>query len=370
VRRSIFIGILLSGIICCGSFNSVLGSTEEKRDSLSTSEEGKKEKFNTVEFIFEHIGDSYEWHIVTIGHNHIAIPLPIILYSEQKGLNIFLSSKFHHGKEPYRGFKWEHEGKYKGKIVELGSNGEVLEENPLPYNFSITKLVLSIFIASILICWIFISIGRKYKKGFDKAPTGMQNLFEPIILFIKDDIAIPSIGEKHYARFMPFLLTVFFFIWINNMMGLIPIFPGGANVTGNIAVTMVLALFTFVITTINGNKHYWKEIINAPGVPWFLKFPIPIMPVVELTGVFTKPIVLMIRLFANILAGHMVAIVFFSLIFIFGALNMWAGYGISIISVSFAFFMTLLELLVALIQAYVFTLLSAIYFGMATAEHH
>jgi len=171
-------------------------------------------------------------------------------------------------------------------------------------------------------------------------------------------------------RFMPFLLTAFFFIWFSNMLGLIPIFPGGANVTGNIAVTMVLALFTFTLTTITANKHYWQEIVNAPGVPWFLKIPIPILPVVELTGMFTKPFVLMIRLFANILAGHMIAIVFFGLIFIFGAMHYLAGYGISIISVLFTFFMTLLELLVALIQAYVFTLLSAIYFGMATQEHH
>lgn len=371
MRRSIFIGILFSIIITTGSYQSIFGSTyQAENDTLATKEESKKEKFNTVEFIFEHIGDSYEWHILTIGHNHIAIPLPIILYSQQKGLNIFLSSKFHHGTQSYKGFKWEKEGKYKGKIVELGSNNEILEENPLPYNFSITKLVFSILMVSGLLCWIFISIARKYKPGYDKAPTGIQNFFEPVILFVKNDIAIPSIGEKHYAKFMPFLLTIFFFILFNNMLGLVPIFPGGANVTGNIAVTMVLALFTFVIITINGNKHYWKEIINAPGVPWFLKLPIPIMPIVELTGVFTKPIVLMIRLFANILAGHMVAIVFFSLIFIFGALNMWAGYGISVVSVSFAFFMSLLELLVAFIQAYVFTLLSAIYFGMATSEHH
>jgi F-type H+-transporting ATPase subunit a len=198
----------------------------------------------------------------------------------------------------------------------------------------------------------------------------MQNFLEPIILFVKNDIIIPSIGEKHYQRFMPYLLTVFFFIMFNNMLGLIPIFPGGANLTGNIAVTMVLALFTFVITNVSANKHYWKEIINAPGVPWYLKLPIPLMFLVEFTGVFTKPIVLMIRLFANILAGHMVAIVFFSLIFIFGALNIWAGYGVSIVSVAFTFFMSMLELLVAFIQAYVFTLLSAIYIGMATQEHH
>lgn len=356
--------------ISFGSVNSSFATDEKKVEEQGQQKEGEKEKFNTVEFIFEHIGDSYEWHIVTIGHNHISIPLPIILYSQQKGLNIFLSSKFHHGTESYKGFRWEHEEKYKGKIVELNAEGEILEENPLPLNFSITKLVFSLLIVSGLLCWIFISIGRKYKERADKAPTGLQNLLEPIILFVKNDIVIPSIGEKHYQRFMPYLLTVFFFILFNNALGLIPIFPGGANVTGNIAVTMVLALFTFVITNVSGNKHYWKEIINAPGVPWYLKLPIPLMFLVEFTGLFTKPIVLMIRLFANILAGHMVAIVFFSLIFIFGAINIWAGYGVSIVSVAFTFFMSLLELLVAFIQAYVFTLLSAIYFGMAIQEHH
>lgn len=369
VRRSIYISLFFLTILSFGS--GLKGYASDKIEADSTKQEaGKKEKFNTVEFIFEHIGDSFEWHIVTIGHNHISIPLPIILYSEQKGLNIFLSSKFHHGEKSYKGFKIETEGKYKGKIVELNDKGEVLEENPLPWNFSITKLVFSILISSVLLCWIFLSIARKYKAGVDKAPTGIQNLFEPIILFVVNDIAIPSIGEKKYQKFLPFLLTTFFFIWFNNMLGLIPIFPGGANVTGNIAVTMVLALFTFVITTINGNKNYWGHIVNTPGVPWFLKLPIPIMFVVEFAGILTKPIVLMVRLFANILAGHMVATVFFSLIFIFGAISVWAGYGISIVSVSFAFFMSLLELLVALIQAYVFTLLSAIYFGMATEEHH
>jgi F-type H+-transporting ATPase subunit a len=169
---------------------------------------------------------------------------------------------------------------------------------------------------------------------------------------------------------MPFLLTAFFFIFFNNLLGLIPILPGGANVTGNIAITLVLALFTFVITTLNGNMSYWKHIVNAPGVPWWIKIPIPLMPVVEVVGMFTKPFVLMVRLFANISAGHIIALGFFSLIFIFGQMNIWAGYGISVISVAFAIFMTALELLVAFIQAYVFTLLSAIYFGMATEEHH
>ena len=169
---------------------------------------------------------------------------------------------------------------------------------------------------------------------------------------------------------MPYLLTVFFFIFINNLIGLIPIFPGGANITGNIAVTMVLALFTFAITSFSANKGYWLHIINTPGVPWWLKIPVPLMPIVELIGVFTKPFVLMIRLFANITAGHIIAMGFFSLIFIFGKMNIFAGYSISVLSISFTIFMTFLELLVAFIQAYVFTLLSALYFGMAKVESH
>ncbi len=181
----------------------------------------------------------------------------------------------------------------------------------------------------------------------------------------------PSIGEKKYNRFMPYLLTVFFFIWLNNMMGLIPFFPGGANLTGNIAVTLVLALFTFSITTINGNKTYWKHIFNTPGVPVWLKVPpLPIMPIVETIGIFTKPFVLMVRLFANITAAHIIALGFLSLIFLFGEMGKVQGFSISVVSVGFIIFMTFLELLVAFIQAYVFTFLSAIYFGMAVEEHH
>jgi len=198
----------------------------------------------------------------------------------------------------------------------------------------------------------------------------MQNLFEPIILFVRDDVAKPAIGEKKFEKFMPFLLTVFFFILINNILGLIPVFPFGANVTGNIGVTLVLALFTFFITTFSTNHHYWKEIYN-PDVPWWLKYPIPLMPIVELTGVITKPFVLMVRLFANILAGHLIVTVFVSLIFIFNVkMGIEAGLGVSVLSVAFSVFILLLDVLVSFIQAYVFTLLSALYFGMASPEHH
>lgn len=341
----------------------------EEHDSTKVKSESKEShegKFAPGEFMLEHIADAYEWHITTVGHTHISIPLPVIIYSKQSGWHVFMASKFHHGTEEYKGFYIPHEGPNKGKIVEkLENNTEVL-----PLDLSITKVVLSLMISCTILLLIFIKIANKYKNNPNKAPSGLQSALEPLILFVRDDIAKASIGEKKYEKFMPYLLTLFFFIWINNMLGLVPIFPGGANVTGNIAVTMVMAAFTFVITTVSANKHYWQEIYNAPGVPWWLKFPVPLIPVIELMGVFIKPIVLMVRLFANITAGHLIILAFVSLIFIFGQMNIAAGYGISVLSTFFGVFMGMLELLVAFIQAYVFTLLSAIYFSMATAEHH
>ncbi len=345
------------------SFNFVFSQEENNTDETN---ENNEEKFNTGEFILEHIGDTYEWHIAKFGDFHLSIPLPIILYSETKGLNIFLSNKFHHGEEAYNGFIISESESYKGKIVEILDNGD--EKRPI--DLSITKLVLSLFISLTFILLVFLSVGKSYKRNPLKAPKGIQSFMEPIILFVRDDIAKPSIGEKKYEKYTPFLLTIFFFILINNLLGLIPIFPGGANLTGNIAITMVLALLTFIITTFSGNKNYWKHIFWTPGVPWWLKFPIPLMFIVEFVGILTKPFVLMVRLFANITAGHIIALGFFSLIFIFGNLSIYAGYGISVLSVTFTVFMSMLELLVAFIQAYVFTLLTSIYFGMATEEHH
>jgi F-type H+-transporting ATPase subunit a len=239
-----------------------------------------------------------------------------------------------------------------------------------PFDISMTKNVVAMLISMFILVWVFVSVAKAYTKRKGQAPKGMQSMLEPIIIFVRDEIAKPAIGEKKYAKYMPYLLTVFFFIWLNNLMGLVPLLPGGANVTGNITITLVLALFTFVITTINGNKNYWAHIFNTPGVPWWLKYPIPLMPLVEFMGVITKPFVLMVRLFANITAGHMIVLAFVSLIFIFGQISPALGYGTSVVSVLFVVFMDLLELLVALIQAYVFTLLSALYFGMATEEHH
>ncbi len=330
--------------------------------------ETTEKKFQPGPFIFDHIADSYEWHILTFGETHVSVPLPIILYSESKGFHMFMSSEFHHGHDSYNGFKIELDEASinKGKIVELLDNGEF--EKPL-VNISITKNVVALFFSVSLMLFIFISVARAYKKNKGTAPKGMQSFFEPLILFVRDDIAKASIQNKP-EKYMPYLLSIFFFIFINNLLGLIPILPGGANLTGNITITLALAVFTFVITTVKANKSYWTHIVNAPGVPWWLKFPIPLMPIVEIVGMFTKPFVLMVRLFANITAGHIIALGFYSLIFIFGEKSIFAGYGISVVSIAFTIFMTILELLVAFIQAYVFTLLSALYFGMATEEHH
>ncbi len=359
--------IIQSLLITILAFSLGTGTVMANEQEGKAGNDQQEQKFEAGKFVIEHVSDAFEWHIATFGQTHISIPLPIILYSSNSGWNFFLSSRFHHGHETYNGFRIETEGKNEGKIVEVNQAGEVID---LPIDLSITKTVTGIFVSVIIMLLIFLNIARSAKKRVNKAPSGMQNLFEPIIIFIRDEVAKPAIGEKRFEKFMPYLLTAFFFILINNLLGLVPIFPFGSNVTGNIAVTLVLALFTFFITSISGNKHYWKEIYN-PEVPWWLKFPIPLMPIVELSGVITKPFVLMVRLFANMLAGHMIVTVFVSLIFIFKSLmGTEAALGVSVVSVLFSVFILLLDVLVSFIQAYVFTLLSALYFGMATAEHH
>lgn len=331
---------------------------------ISSAQEQEKE-FNAGELILHHITDSHEWHLATIGNVHITIPLPVILYTE-KGWDVFLSSEFHHAE---RRETTKEKGEKEIQLVLKRPNGNSyvmthehisLEGGGILYDFSITKNVASMLISAILLIGIFFTVAKSYKENPNKAPKGLQSFFEPIIVFIRDEIAKPNIGHK-YERFMPYLLTVFFFIWFNNLLGLM---PGGANVTGNIAVTLTLALFTFFITIFNTNKYYWQHIFNTPGVPWWLKFLIPIMPIVEVIGIFTKPFSLMVRLFANITAGHIIILSLLSLIFLF------KSYAVAPVSVAFAVAMNLLELFVAILQAYVFTLLSAMYFGGATEEHH
>ena len=330
-------------------------------------EAAEEAEYNAGRMIIDHIVDAYEWHILDVGETHVSVPLPVILFYEGK-LYTFMSSKFHHGHDPYKGFMIAREGPKKGKIVRVGEHGEPDLEAKI-YDFSITKNVFAIFFSATLIIIIFVSVARSYKRRAGMSPKGLQSAMEPLILFVRDDIAKAAIGPK-YERYTPYLLTLFFFIFFNNLMGLIPIFPFGANVTGNLAVTGIMALFTFVITTFSGNKDYWKHIFNTPGVPWWLKIPIPLMPIVEFMGIFTKPFVLMVRLFANITAGHIIILGFMSLIFIFANMKDYLGLAVAPLSIAFGIFMGLLEILVAFIQAYVFTLLSALYFGMAIEEHH
>lgn len=365
--RSIVVLLVITGLF---TFKLTGNAPEEKQtphsDPHTTHEE---EGFDPGTFIFDHIADAHEWHIATVNGKHISLPLPVILISKEHGLVTFMSSKFHHGHDAYHykesRFELVMDGDEKGTIVEIDENGQVTT----PFDLSITKNIVALLFSAVLIVWLFLGIAKRYKERPAKAPKGIQSLFEPIIIFIRDEVAKPSIGHK-YESFMPYLLSLFFFIWINNMLGLVPILPGGANLTGNIAVTMVLAIFTFLITTFRGNRNYWKHIFNTPGVPLWLKVPVPLMPLIEVFGMLTKPIVLMIRLFANITAGHIIVLGFLSLIFIFGDMKPALGFSVAPLAVAFNIFMSFLELLVAFIQAYVFTFLSALYFGMAVEEHH
>lgn len=319
--------------------------------------EGKKStKFDAGKMIMDHISDSHDWHLWGEGHGAVSIYLPVILYVKSKGLLVFMSSKFEHGHKSYLGFVLNKENKV------VWESSDTIE--PI-YDISITKNVAAMFVSVLTLLILVIGMASSYKKRAGKAPKGIHNLIEPLILFIRDDVTKPALGQKT-DRFMPFLLTIFFFIFVNNLFGLIPIFPGGANVTGNIAIAMVLATLIFLTVNLKAKKQYWKHIF-LPDVPiWMYVIIIPI----EILGLVLKPFVLMLRLFANITAGHIIILGFFSLIFIFGAMHPGVGYIVSPFVVAFAIFMSLLELLVAFLQAYVFTLLSAIYIGMALEEDH
>jgi ATP synthase subunit 6 len=323
---------------------------------------GSEGKFDASSYILDHVADSHEWHILTKKDGSaVAVYLPVIIYDRASGLHIFSSRKIAEGRT-YEGFTIAHEGANAGKIVHVDTEGHPDESKP-PLDFSITKSIFGMIIAAIVLLWLMLSLARSYKKTGISAPRGIQGILEPVILFIRDDIAVPNIGEKKYARYMPYLLTVFFFILINNLLGLIPIFPFGANVTGNVNVTFVLALCTFLLTQLTANKSHWKHVFAAPGVPIWL---LPIMIPVEIIGLFSKPFALMIRLFANMVAGHIIILSLISLIFIFKTILL------APVSVFFVLFMDCIELLVAFLQAYVFTLLSSLFIGMATAEaeHH
>ncbi|MCL1868750.1 MAG: F0F1 ATP synthase subunit A [Paludibacter sp.] len=324
------------------------------------------EKLNVTELILEHVGDAYSWHIVTIDNKQIAIPLPVIVRSSNGAWHFFSSAHFEHGHAQYQGFSIADEGQYKGKIVETNAAGEEIR----PLDFSLTKNAVSLLMSSALLIVLILSCARWYRrrKVEELSPKGFFCAIELLITTLIDSVIKPCVG-KNYARYAPYLLTVFFFIFINDLLGLIPIFPGGANVTGNIAVTGVLAVFTFIVVNIFGTKEYWKEIL-WPNVPMWLKVPIPIMPAIEIVGMFTKPFALMIRLFANILAGHAIVLGLTCMIFITVSLGAAMNTGMSILSIIMTIFIDVVELLVAFIQAYVFTLLSAVFIGLSQVEPH
>jgi F-type H+-transporting ATPase subunit a len=332
--------------------DSGVAHTEESAHAEAHGTEGK---FQPGPVIMEHIKDAHDWHL----WGHTSVHLPVILYTD-KGMEFFSSGKFNHGHDAYTGkhytYKLEHE-----KVKVVTAEGILDEEaSKNVYDFSITKNVASLLISVLIIILIFTSIAKAYTTRKGQAPKGLQSAMEPIIIFVRDEIAKPNLGDRH-EKYMPYLLTVFFFIWFNNMLGLIPFFPGGANVTGNIAVTMTLAVVTLLITNINANKNYWQHIFWMPGVPVPVKL---LLAPIEFVGVFTKPIALMIRLFANITAGHILVLSLVCLIFIFKSL------AVAAVSVPFVAAISLIELLVAFIQAFIFTILSALYIGMATEEHH
>jgi len=328
----------------------------------------QKEDLDVTELIMEHVADAYEWHITTFGHTHLSIPLPVIVKGKDSGWQIFSSARFEQGTAAYQGFYIAQEGDNKGKIVEKDASGEEVR----PWDFSITKNACSLMLSSAALIVMILLCARWYKQRREKpeeiSPKGFIGMMEMLIMSIVDDVIKPCIG-KNYKRYTPYLLTVFFFIFFNNLLGIIPLIPGGANVTGNIAITCVLALCTFVIVNIYGTKEYWKEIF-WPDVPMWLKIPIPIMPAIELVGVFTKPFALMIRLFANILAGHSIVLGLTCMIFLTVSLGAAMNTGMSVLSVVMTVFIDFVELLVAFIQAYVFTMLSAVFIGLSQVEPH
>ena len=363
---------LVASIPYFGFANPVVDSLSIANEAVAVQHEEvspEKKAFDATELINSHIGDSHEFHIADWGGHPISFYLPVILWTNS-GLEIFSSERFHHDNEAkhvvdVNGQKLVrfneviyYADKFEKLTVEERKNG-AFEFDARPLNFSITKLVFSMFMSSIIMFLLFLAVARSYKKN-KLAPKGIAGFLEPLVTFVRDDIARPNIGEKKYEKYMPYLLTIFFFIWINNLIGLIPFFPFSSNLTGNIYFTFVMALITFIITTLSGNKEYWGHIFNTPGVPVWLS---PIMIPVELIGMLTKPFALMIRLFANITAGHIIILSLISLIFIFETVM------VSPISGAFVLFMTVLEMLVAALQAYVFTLLSALFIGQAVEEH-
>jgi len=346
--------------------------------SFASGGSSTEKEFNVGEMIMHHIKDAHEWHLWGPEHGGTSIYLPVILMDE--GMKVFSSKNLYHGELAtaidhkthqsvtyYKGSgSAEGYGMFHEKIYKL-NNGELSFEdghvhgNAKVFDFSITKNVLSLFFGAAIILAMMLTVAGYYKKNGAVAPKGLAKFMEPIIVMVRDDIAKANIDKHKYHKYVPYLTTIFFFIWLNNMLGLVPILPGGANLTGNITVTLFLAVCTLLVTVFSANKNYWSHIFATPGVP---KLLLPIMIPIEIVGIFTKPFALMIRLFANITAGHIIVLALISIIFI----NKNAAWGM--LSVPMALFISVLELLVAFLQAYLFAMLSSLFIGAAVEEAH
>lgn len=326
--------------------------------SLSFQMKAEEGAIDVQDIVFSHIKDAYSWHITQVGEHDISVPLPVIVKGKASGWHMFLSSRLDGGKE-YEGFKLAQEGDMAGKIVEKSADGEWVR----PVDLSMTKNVCGLLLSSVLLSLSILGAARWYKRHPGEAPGGVMGMLDFVVDYIYEEVIKKSIGPD-YRPFTSYLLTVFFFILFSNLLGVIPVFPGGANLTGNITITMVLAFCTFVAVNLFGTKKYWKDIF-WPDTPLFLKLPMPIMPFVEFFGVFTKPFALMIRLFANIMAGHTIILALTSVIFITVSMGVLINSSMTVVSVAFCIFMDCLELFVACLQAYIFTLLSANYIGAA-----
>ena len=327
--------------------------------AVANNEEKGGEKLDIPEIVLEHLSDSYEWHIATFGEKSLSIPLPIIVRSSETGEWTVCTAET----LPDKYFFDEH---HHGKNYEKMADGTSVR----PFDISFTKTVAQIWIVVIVLIVVFLSCARWYRKRDEhsEAPGGFVGMMEMFVMTIYDDVVKASIGEKHFKPYAPYLLTVFFFIFTTNLLGLLPIFPGGANVTGNINITFFLAFCSMVAINLFGNKEYWKDIF-WPHVPLFLKaYPVPLMPLIEFFGVFTKPFALMVRLFANMMAGHAIILSFTCVIFLGWSMGVGYGMGLNLISAIMLLFMNCLEVLVAFVQAYVFTLLSAVFIGLAHKE--
>lgn len=325
----------------------------------------QSETIDVKELVLGHMSDAYEWHILTWNKEHVSIPLPVIVRSETTGWHVFSSARFHESSD----------GSYQGFYINKEANNKIYEKLPdgsqvQPVDLSITKNVIQIWIVVISMILIFITSARWYKnkKVNHPVPSGFIGFVEMFVMSIVDDVIKPCVGEKKYLQFTPVLLTIFFFIFITNLFGLIPIFPGGANITGNINITLFLAITTMLLVNVFGNKEYWKEVFWPP-VPTWLKVPVPMMPIIEIFGIFTKPFALMVRLFANMMGGHAIILSLCSVIFITCQISATIGTPLTFVSFLMMVFMNFLELLVAFIQAYVFTMLSAVFIGLAHPEH-